>query len=166
MVESDIINATFPEGIREWSRRPFGWSGEATTWESSPLNEEGPDVPFISVLRKSPPHPTFPSFSSTLCILNVWCWFSFRMYKLFNFTVDLLFVWIFWGMFIAEEFYDVEMIEQLRFLHQILPSFPPLNTVDNFIWKTNTFFSPRPHHNSCVAFMVMIKQIETFAVLS
>ncbi len=67
-------------------------------------------------------------------------------------------------MFIAEEFYDVEMIEQLRFLHQILPSFPPLNTVDNFIWKTNTFFSPRPHHNSCVAFMVMIKQIETFAV--
>lgn len=101
MLESDIINATFPEGIREWSRRPFRWSGEATTWESSPLNEEGPDVPFISVLRKSPPHPTFPSFSSTLCILNVWCWFSFRMYKLFNFTLDLCLFGFFWGMFIA-----------------------------------------------------------------
>lgn len=165
MLESDIINATFPEGIREWSRRQFGWSGEATTWESPPLNEEGPDVSIISVLRKYPPHPTFPSFSSTLCILNVWCWFSFRMYKLLIHP-RLLFVWIsFFGMFIAEEFYDVEMIEQLNFFHQILPSFPPWNTVDNCLSKNKPFLVP-PHKFLCCFYGHDEKNKSLFAVLS
>lgn len=52
-------------------------------------------------------------------------------------------------MFIAEEFYDVEMIDQLKFLHQILSSFPPLNTVNNCLSKNKPFLVPNPPHNSC-----------------
>lgn len=49
------------------------------------------------------------------------------MYKLLKFTLDFffsfvleLFFYFYFGMFIAEVFYDIEMSEQLKFLHQIL----------------------------------------------
>lgn len=47
------------------------------------------------------------------------------MYKLLKFTLDFFFSFVlelffYFGMFIAEVFYDIEMSEQLKFLHQIL----------------------------------------------
>lgn len=65
------------------------------------------------------------------------------MYKLFKFTLDFCLFGIFFGMFIAEEFYDVKMIERLKLLDQILSSSPPLNTVDDCLSKNKPFFSPQ-----------------------
>lgn len=70
-------------------------------------------------------------------------------------------------MFIAEEFYDVKMIEQLKLLDQNLSSSPTLNTVNDCLSKNKPFFSPQSLFMIPVAFMVMMKQMKSsFAVLS
>lgn len=89
------------------------------------------------------------------------------MYKLLKFTLDFCLFGFFLGMFIAEEFYDVKMIEQLKLLDQNLSSSPTLNTVNDCLSKNKPFFSPQSLFMIPVAFMVMMKQMKSlFAVLS
>lgn len=61
-------------------------------------------------------------------------------------------------MFIAEEFYDVKMIEQLKLLDQIL-SFSTLKYCRRLfiLPKKQLFLVPSPPHDSYVAFIVTMK---------
>jgi len=60
-------------------------------------------------------------------------------------------------MFIAEEFYDVKMIEQLKLLDQNL-SFSNLKYCQRLFIQKHTFFSPQLLFMIPVAFMAMMKQ--------